>query len=215
MHRLTLGTRTFLLSFGPICLLLILTSVAINKALHQRVRQDLGEALYNSDQLLNRANAQFSRENSALVRKLTDSAGLKASVGLWAEADRDPKLEQQVRTTIEQQLWELQNASPYDYLAISDVQGRTLAEIVESRITHKDGPGVSPRAGLVDYGGVLFQVQSVPIDIGGDAAGVLTVGRRFDLKRLAAGGEAALLRGGRIVRSTFPTGISRATRVAA
>src|ERR1700733_2071444 len=41
MYRLTLATRTFLLSFVPICLLLICTFLAIGDAIHQRVRQDL------------------------------------------------------------------------------------------------------------------------------------------------------------------------------
>ena len=147
MYRLTLATRTFLLSFVPICLLLICTFLAIGDAIHQRVRQDLRESLYNSDQLLNRANAEFSRENSALLAKLTDSAGLKASVGLLAEAKRDPSVEKQVRATIEGQLWELRSASPYDYLAISDLTGRNVAAVPESQMNDSDAAMISPRAG--------------------------------------------------------------------
>lgn len=210
MQRLTLARRIFLLSFVPVCLLLVLTFVAINDAVHQRVRQDLRDALYNSDQLLNQASADFSRETSALVAKLTDSAGLKASVGLLPEATRDPSLAKQVRATIEGQLSELQQASRYDYLSISDAQGRTVAAIPASRVISGDGPIISPRAGLADYGGVLFQVESVPIEIGGEAAGILTLGRQFDFKRLAAGGEAALLKTGRIIRSTFPANTIKA-----
>jgi signal transduction histidine kinase len=206
MHRLTLTTRAFLFSFVPICLLLVASFVAINSAVHQRVRQDLRESLHNSDELLNRANVEFSHQNSALLAKLTDSAGLKASVGLLAEADRDPSLENQVRATIEGQLRELQNASPYDFLAISDLHGKTVADIPRS--LDDAGFGSSP-SGLIARQEVLFQVQSVPIEIGGETAAVLTLGRRFDLQRLAAGGEATLLKNGRIVRSTFPVANAR------
>lgn len=210
MHRLTLATRTFILSFVPICLLLIGTFLAIDRAIHQTVRQDLRDALYDSDLLLNRANAEFSHENSALLAKLTDSAGLKASVGLLSEAKQDPSLEKQVRATIEAQLWEFRNASPYDLLAISDLHGRTLAAIPKLPIAASDLADISSRTGLVDRAGVLFQIQSVPIDIGGETAGILTLGRRFDLKRLALGGEAVLLKDARIVRSTFPVASIRA-----
>ena len=38
----------------------------------------------------------------------------------------------QLRSTIESQLLELQNASPYDFLTISDLRGRTVATISTS-----------------------------------------------------------------------------------
>jgi signal transduction histidine kinase len=209
MNRATLATRTFLLSFVPICLLLIGTFLAINSAIHERVRQDIRDGLYNSDQLLNRANAEFANENSALLTKLTDSAGLKASVGLLAEAKRDPSLERQVRATIEAQLREFQERSFYDYLAIVDLKDDTVAAIQDSGVVTAEGLGRATREGLADHGGVLFQFQSVPIEIGGEIAATLVLGHRFDLKRVAAGGEAALLRKGRIVLSTFSATVVR------
>lgn len=204
MHRLTLATRTFLLSFIPTCLLLVGAFCALNSAIHERVRQDLRDGLYTSDRLLNRANAEFSQQNSALLAKLTDSAGLRASVGLLPEAKKDPSLEKQVRATIEGQLKEFQQALPYDYVAISDLHGRTLAGISGSGVAAADTPVFLPQDGLADNGGVLFQFQSVPIEIGGEIASMLILGRRFDIRRMAAGGDAALLNDGRIVRSTFP-----------
>ena len=214
MYRLTLATRTFLLSFVPICILLIASFLAIDRAVHQKVRQDLRAGLLDSDELLNRANAEFVRQNSALLGKLTDSAGLKAAVGLLAEANGDPALEQQVRATIEAQLWELQNGSPYDFLAISDLHATTLAEVPRARNNSGDEPAsssqpASSQSGLVARQGALFQVQSVPIEIGGETAVFLTLGRKFDLERLAAGGQAALLKNGKIVRSTFPVAETR------
>jgi signal transduction histidine kinase len=204
MHRLTLATRTFLLSFIPTCVLLIGAFSALNSAIHERVRQDLREGLYNSDRLLNRANAEFSQQNSALLAKLTDSAGLKASVGLLPEAQKDASLDSQVRATIEAQLREFQHALPYDYAAISDLHGRTLAAIRGSGADAGDAPPFLQHDGLVDNAGILYQFQSVPIEIGGEVAGMLILGRQFDIKRMAAGGDAALLNNDRIVSSTFP-----------
>jgi signal transduction histidine kinase len=207
MYRFTLATRTFLLSFVPICILLISSFLGIHRVVHQRVRQDLRAALQGSDELLNRANAEFARQNSALLAKLTDSAGLKAAIGLLAEANGDPSLERQVQATIEAQLWELRNASPYDFLAVRDLQGRTLAEIPrsadnsDSTLPPRPAP---PQSGLVAKQGVFFQVQSVPVEIGGETAVFLTLGRRFDLARLATGGQAILLKNGKIVSATFP-----------
>ena len=209
MRRLSLTTRAFLLSFIPICFLLGTSFWAINTAVHQKIRQDLREALQSSDQLLNRASAEFARQNSALLAKLTDSAGLKASVGLLAEADKDPSARNQVRSTIEAQLWEFQNASLYDFLAISDLHGRTVAAIPLPQTPSRPGYSISSQSALTQAGleqiqGVLFQVQSVPIEIAGETAAVLTLGRRFDLERLAVGDRAVLFSNGRVVRSTFP-----------
>jgi signal transduction histidine kinase len=214
VYRLTLATRTFLLSFVPICILLIASFLAIDRAVHQKVRQDLRAGLLDSDKLLNGANAEFARQNSALLGKLTDSAGLKAAVGLLAEANGDPALKEQVRATIEAQLWELQNGSPYDFLAISDLHGTTLAEVPRTKDNSAGDAADSSQPepsqpGLVARQGAFFQVQSVPIEIGGETAVFLTLGREFDLKRLAAGGETALLKNGRIVRSTFPVAETR------
>ncbi len=204
MSRLPLTTRAFLFSFVPICIVLVASFLAINAAVHRRIKQDLRETLQSSNQLLNRANAEYARRNSALLAKLTDSAGLKASVGLLAERDTDPSVTSQVRTTIEAQLWELQNTSLYDLLAISDLRGRTVAAIVSPEIAPRDMPAIPSQSGLAEIQRVLFQLQSVPVEIGGETAATLTLGRRFDLERLPIAGKPVLLKNGRIARSTFP-----------
>ena len=57
--------------------------------------------------------------------------------------------------------------------------------------------------GLADYRGEPFQFQSLPIEIGGETAAILTLGRKFELRQVAAGGDVALLRNGKILHSTF------------
>ena len=200
MHRFPLTTRAFLSSFIPILVVLIASFGTISSAVHQRIRQDLRDALQNSDQLLNQANAEFSRQNSALVSKLTDTAGLKASVGLLAEANKDASIQSQVRATIEAQLWELRNASLYDLLAVSDMSGRTLVAIPSDA-----SASIPTQNGLADLKGDLFYLESVPIEIGGETAAFLTLGRRFDLHRSVVAGNAVLIRQGRVRASTFPS----------
>jgi signal transduction histidine kinase len=203
MLRLPLATRAFIFSFVPVCIALLAITTAINAVVNQRVRQDLRESLKNSDDLLNRASAEYARQNAALLAKLTDSAGLKAAVGLLAEGANDPAVLDQVRRTISAQLAELQSASLYDLLAVSDIRGRTLA----STFGPADGLDIPTQSGLAEVQHILFQLQAVPIEVGGETVAMLTAGRRFELKHLLVAGQAVLLSGGRVVASTFPAGM--------
>jgi signal transduction histidine kinase len=207
MLRLSLATRAFIFSFVPVCIALLAITVAINTAVHRRVRQDLRESLKNSDDLLNQASAEHARQNALLLAKLTDSAGLKAAVGLLSEGDREPATMGQIRRTIEAQLLELQSASLYDLLAVSTVRGKLLAATALPNISSQNTPpgilAVPTESGLAEIQGVLFQIQVVPIEVGGETAAFLSLGRRFALEHLLIAGEAVLLRSGRVVRSTF------------
>src|SRR6476469_3936896 len=127
MPRLSLTLRTFLFSFLPVCVVLASSFYAVNAAVHDRIRRELREQLQASDLLLDRVNMDWSNRTSALVSKLTDSAGLKAAVGLLAEGRHDPALADQVRNTIEAQLSELQTSSGFDLLAVADLTGNTVA----------------------------------------------------------------------------------------
>jgi signal transduction histidine kinase len=56
---------------------------------------------------------------------------------------------------------------------------------------------------LVSLAGVLYQLQTVPIELGGDSVGALTVGTRFELGQYPLAGQAVLLEGNKVIRSTF------------
>jgi signal transduction histidine kinase len=203
MLRLNLLARTFLLSFVPVCLLLLSTFLAIHRVTHERIRKELRESIYESGRLLDRAHADLSRDRKVLLAKLTDSAGLKASVGLLAETGKDQTSTEQARATIQAQLAELQGSTRFSYLAISDSHRRLVASLPS--ISEADGrpEAMLPNGGLFEINGSLYESESVPIEIGGEVAATLTVGETFDLKRLAIGGDAMLLKSGRPVRSTF------------
>src|SRR5690242_19027960 len=113
MARLSLTARAFLLSFVPVCLVLVVSFLALSAANHERIKQQLLESLQDSDLLLNRVALEYSQRTNKLLAQLTDSAGLKAAVGLLAEVNGDPSAAAQIHGTIEAQLAELQIASAY------------------------------------------------------------------------------------------------------
>src|SRR5580658_3465633 len=110
MPRLSLTARAFLFSFLPVCLVLLGSFLALSEAIHQRVKAELRESLQGTDLLLDRVSAEYARRTAALAAKLTDSAGLKAAVGLLAEPQQQPSSMAEVRRTIEAQLAELQTS---------------------------------------------------------------------------------------------------------
>jgi signal transduction histidine kinase len=206
MSRLSLTARAFLFSFLPVCLVLFSSFVALSTANHERIKQELRESLQDSDVLLNRASLEYSQRTTKLLAQLTNSAGLKAAVGLLAEGHGDPLAIAQIRRTIEAQLRELQSSSPYDLVAVSDLRGQTVAAIA--------GPESQPmatlpklpfRPGLGEIEHVLYQVETVPISIEGELAAVLTLGMRFELDRLPVAGQAVLLHNGKVERSMLST----------
>ena len=210
MPRLSLSTRAFLLSFAPVCLALAASFIALNAAVHERVRQELRESLESSDEALNRASVEYARRTAPLLAKLTDSAGLKAAVGLLGENRGDFSQMAQVRATIEAQLRDLQASSTYELLAISDLHGKTVAAVLPDASARSALPTIPPTPGLAAIQNVLYRLERVPVVIAGEPAAALTLGARFDLTALPLAGNAVLLANGEIVRSTFPPQLAAA-----
>lgn len=168
MSRLSLTGRAFLFSFIPVCLVLAATFIALSAAIHQKIREELAESLQASDALLNDASIQYEWRTAGLLKKLTDSAGLRAAVGLLAEAHGDPSVTDQVRRTIEAQLSELQASSTYDLVAVSNLRGQTVAAVVfPGRDEVSSIPTLAVDAQMVELNGQLYRLQSVPIEIDG------------------------------------------------
>jgi signal transduction histidine kinase len=204
MPRLSLTARAFLFSFLPVCLVLVGSFLALSAAIHQRVRAELRESLQETDALLDRVSIEYAHRTAALAAKLTDSAGLKAAVGLLAEPQQQLSSKAQVRRTIETQLVELQASSPYDFIAASDLAGKVVAAVLPSgKIDQGDSPALPSQSGLAEIHHAMYQLESVPIDIDGERAGSLTLGTRFDLERNLAAGEAVLMHGDQLILSTL------------
>jgi signal transduction histidine kinase len=213
MRRLSLTARAFLLSFVPVSLVLLASFLALSAGVQQKVRQNLRESMDASDRLLNRASLEYSRRTAPLVAALTESAGLKAAVGLLAESGREPSAAGQVRATIEAQLRELHAMSAYDLVAVSDLHGRTVAAVQFPESREQPALPVLPlRSGLAEVRGVLYQLETVPINIDGEKMGALTLGTRFALNRYPLAGDAVLLDGEKLILSTFPSLLNHAVQ---
>jgi signal transduction histidine kinase len=205
MPRLSLTARAFLFSFLPVCLVLACTFAALSTANHRRIKEELRQSLQESDRLLSRANLEYARRTSGLIAKLTDSAGLKAAVGLLAEGHGNPSAMEQIRRTIEAQLRELQSSTTYDFAAVSDLRGQTIAAVAFPDAQQlRSLPVLPAKSGLQEIEHVLYQLEPVPIEIGGDVAAALTLGTRFELNQLPMGGQAVLLHRDQVDRSTLP-----------
>ena len=89
LARTSLTTRAFLFSFLPVCAVLAVSFAALNTLVQQHVKDGLRESLQKSEELLDRANADYSRRISQFVPVLADSAGLKAAIGSDARSALD------------------------------------------------------------------------------------------------------------------------------
>ncbi len=204
--RMSLTTRAFLFSFLPVCVVLAASFVALNTLVQQHVKSGLRDSLQKSQELLARANQDYSRRISQFVSVVADSPGLKAAIGLTHEAPATPETRAEIRRTIEAQLREMHGLVGYDLLAVMDWKGRTLAAV-------EFGTGASASAAqLIDIpsqtsvmqiGGVVYELTSTPIDIAGEQTGELKLGAKFDLGRYHLG-ETALLENGRILQASIP-----------
>ena len=129
LARTSLTTRAFLFSFLPVCVVLAASFVALNTLVQQHVKDGLRDSLQKSEELLDRANADYSRRIGQFVAVLADSAGLKAAIGLTHEAPSTPETAAEIRRTIEAQLREIHGVVGYELLAVTDWKGRTLAAV--------------------------------------------------------------------------------------
>jgi signal transduction histidine kinase len=211
MPRLSLTVRTFFFSFLPVCLVLACCFAAVNAAIKNRIRLEIRDQLQASDRMLDRVNTEWSNRTSALLSKVSDSAGLKAAVGLLAEGRHHPELAAQVRNTIEAQLRDLQAFSTFDLLAVADMNGRTVAMVGCADCSHGGSRATVPaNAGLAEIDHVLYQFHPLPIEIGGDISATLVLGSRFDTATLALPGHAVLMRAGKVIAGKLPPTWDRA-----
>ncbi len=212
LARTSLTTRAFLFSFLPVCVVLAASFVALNALVERHVKDGLRDSLQKSEELLDRANADYARRIGQFVAVLADSAGLKAAIGLTHEAPSTPETAAEIRRTIEEQLREMNGLVGYDLLAVTDWKGRTLAAVEfdagqpDSRAQRLDIPSSTAlsQTALMQSGGALYELTSTPILIDGEQIGDLKLGARFDLGIYHLGGETVLLENGRILQASLP-----------
>jgi signal transduction histidine kinase len=207
LARTSLTTRAFLFSFLPVCAVLSVSFAALNTLVQQHVKDGLRDSFQKSEELLDRANADYARRISQFVPVLADSAGLKAAIGLMHETPTTPQTAAEIRRTIEAQLRELHGLVGYDLLAVTDWKGRTLAA-VEFGAGQADSStellNIPSQTTVMQTGGVLYELTSTPIVIDGEQIGELKLGAKFDLSLYHLGGETVLLKDGRVLEASVP-----------
>jgi signal transduction histidine kinase len=206
MHKLSLATRTFLISFLPLCLVMTLTFVAFSITLQNRTRDSIRDFVHTSELLLNKASESDTQRTMQMAYLLTENAGLKASIGLLQEAGENTELRSEAQRTIEEQLKQM-HALGYELVVITDPQYRTIASIRlhDGALTEFHSlPLIPSEASLLDVDGVLYELETVPITLDGQPIGHLALGKQFDLALLDALGGVALTYRGRLLRSTLP-----------
>jgi signal transduction histidine kinase len=207
MRNLSLATRAFLISLLPLGLVMTFIFVGLNVVVREKMRDGIKRFAHTSEALLDRMNEGNHQRTAQVASLLTENAGLKASIGLLHEISEDSQLRRQAQLTIEEQLKDLHSLVGYDFMAIGDSQDRMIAalELLDGRATHSDAlTSIPAQPSLVEVGGLLYELEPVPINLNGEPIGRLAVGKRFDLSLLDAIGDIALIDHGRLVRSTLP-----------
>ena len=212
MPALPVSVRSFLFSFLPMCLVLLTSFYVVGAVVKQQIKQELKESLHRTEALLDRAKAEYEQRNHQLISILSENAGLKAGIGLLQENPRDGNAGSQIRTTIEASLQELNTTLDYDLLVVWDPGGRLIAAIVRGRGVDADREeGIeSPSSGarrvqssLIRVRGELYQAATVPVNLGRENLGSLTVGRKFDIHSWKQLGHVALVRDRKPVLTSF------------
>lgn len=208
----SLSSRAFLTGFLPVCGVLVFSFFALSRMVELHVKESLRDSLRKSADVMLQAHDESEHRAARFVSALAENAGLKAAIGLLREAPGTAESATQVRATIGAQLGELHRLVGYDFLAVTDWSGRTVAAVDfrGGEAQELDPTTELPaQPGLFYFQGALFDLSSAPIYIDGEQIGSLRVGGEFDLRPYAFGEAAVLLRDGRIVRSTLPPATNR------
>ncbi|HWD99917.1 MAG TPA: HD-GYP domain-containing protein, partial [Bryobacteraceae bacterium] len=114
------------------------------------------------------------------------------------------------RLTLEDQLNELCQQMGFDLLVVSAPDGRPLAGVARKTGVTPAAAALAPipiadlasfGAGLLSLNGRLFQIASVPVNLGEEDLARLSVGEYFDLKEFST--PVALMRGARVIASSL------------
>ena len=200
------ATRTFLLSFGPLALLLLGSFWAVQILVQHAVRDQLGSSLRQTHQSIAQMQSKNEAHDARLLRILGENSTLKAGLQLLL-ASRDSR---EARITVEDQLTEMSDELGFDVLMISDPAGKPLAGVF--RVANQLAPidfsrTHPPLRGLLTLGGAAYRIGSTAIDQGEENLGTLSIGERLDFSGFST--PVVLMHNGSAVESTLP-GISLA-----
>lgn len=172
-----------------------LTFVAIQVTVRTKVRAIIKESAERTGKAVEHGRASRAIESALLARLVEENPAFLSAINPRGEARP---------TLIEHQLRRLRLV--YELAAVSNTRGEVLGAVVgesSATVRLRDGGVRMDTPGLKNVDGVLYETTTVPIHARSEIAGNLTVGARFNLDAFKHGGEAGLLRDGRLVESTL------------
>jgi putative nucleotidyltransferase with HDIG domain len=194
----SLATRIFLMYFPAMCVALAAGFFAINSMVRSRIKEGLKTSLHGIETVLAKTDSEHDRYTTQLLAMLSENAGLKASMGLYREIS-GPESVAQARRTVQLQLRELTEMLDYNLAIVSDADGQPIAVLVNGSIVDRPLPELADPSALLKIGETLYETTTVPINLGDENLGHLTVGRQFEFGSLAHIGYAALFESGHLL----------------
>jgi HD-GYP domain-containing protein (c-di-GMP phosphodiesterase class II) len=195
------ATRTFLLCFGPLALLLLVSFWSVQVLVQRTVRDQLESSLRQTHQSIAKMQTKNDARDARLLRILGESSTLKAGLQLLLAAHNS----REARVTVDDQLVEMSEELGFDVLMISDPAGKPLAGVfrVADQLAPIDFSRTHPPLrGLLTLGGAAYQIGSTSIDQGDENLGTLSIGERLDFSGFST--PVVLMHNGDAVESTLP-----------
>jgi HD-GYP domain-containing protein (c-di-GMP phosphodiesterase class II) len=194
-------TRAFLLCFVPFALLLTGSFWTIQKLVLATVKNGLRSSLRENHQSLVRLRSRTDLQNSRFLKVAGENAELKA--GLQLLSTNPDSVE--ARATVEDQVGELCTKMGFDFLLVSNADGKALTGVLRTEagiVPYTDLPAHAHHSGLMTINGEVYQIASVPIDQSEDNIGELSVGERLDLAGFNT--SVAVLQNGGVLEANLP-----------
>jgi putative nucleotidyltransferase with HDIG domain len=206
MRQPSLAMRAFLFASIPMVLTLVLSFVAVHKAIEDRMRDQLRASLHETEAVVSGRTTESSRQIYRAISTLTENASLKAGIALLQE-NRDARLQNEAHETLARQLGHIGASLGFDLMLFSNSSDQVVVGTAgpqQARLELKTDPVEFVAPSLVRAKGKLYDVVSVPINVGNENLGNLIVGRVFDIRGWSEFGNTALIRDGQILLTTFP-----------
>jgi len=198
--------RAFLFAAIPMVLTLILSFVAVRKAVENRIKDQLRTSLQESEAVASRRATESAGQIHRAISTLTENASLKAGVALLHE-NRDARLQDEAYETLARQLGQIGTSLGFDLMLFENSSERVVVGTLgpqQARLELKTDPVEFVAPSLARAHGKLYDIVSVPINVGHENLGTLIVGRPFDIRGWNEFGNTALIRDGQVLLTTFP-----------
>ncbi len=198
------ATRTFLLSFTPFAVLLIVSFWAVQSLAASAARSGFHATVRETQRLLARLHSRHEQATKRLLQVLAENPALKAGLQLALVEGGNAE----ARLTVADQLREINAGLDFDLLLALGADGRVLAAVRRAGGAEAAGTvGERPAPGLRHIAGEWYRLTMIPVNLARENLGALIVGERIDLTEFPI--PVVLEQGGRVIAASL-TGVPTA-----